>query len=100
MNSIQNNISDLLKLARKFNCFYLSGKLINNFIVTFASPRNIVSLMRFFDVYTGICQGTCKPFFVAGNQVGLIRPDVMKHLQRFPEVCSTDVHSLYHYKNC
>lgn len=37
---------------------------------------------------TGICQGTCKPFFVAGNQVGLIRPDVMKHIQRFPEVCS------------
>lgn len=25
-SSIQNNISDLLKLARKFNCFYLSGK--------------------------------------------------------------------------
>lgn len=49
----------------------------------------ILSLMSFYDVYTGICQGTCKPFFVAGNQVGLIRPDVMKHLQRFPEVCST-----------
>lgn len=50
--------------------------------------------MRFFHVYAGICQGTCKPFFVAGNQVGLIRPDVIKHLQRFPEVCLTVLHGL------
>ncbi|XP_049866150.1 uncharacterized protein LOC126366864 [Pectinophora gossypiella] len=52
------NISELLKLARKFNCFYLSG----------------------------LHQGLCKPFIVAGHQVGLIRSDVMKHLHRFPEV--------------
>ncbi|KAL4710579.1 hypothetical protein ACJJTC_008981 [Scirpophaga incertulas] len=53
-----HNISDLLKLARKFNSFYLSG----------------------------LHQGICKPFIVAGHQVGLIRPNVMKHLQRFPQV--------------
>ncbi|XP_021200867.3 uncharacterized protein LOC110384093 [Helicoverpa armigera] len=57
-SSAQNNISDLLKLAKKFNCFYLSG----------------------------LHQGVCKPFIVAGYQVGLIRPDVMKYLIRFPEV--------------
>ncbi|XP_026730051.1 uncharacterized protein YJR142W [Trichoplusia ni] len=57
-SSAQNNISDLLKLAKKFNCFYLSG----------------------------LHQGICKPFIVAGYQVGLVRPDVMKHLIRFPEV--------------
>ncbi|XP_053602269.1 uncharacterized protein LOC128670546 [Plodia interpunctella] len=59
-SSVQNSISDLLKLARKFNCFYLSG----------------------------LHQGTCVPFLVTGRQVGLIRSDVMKHLQRFPEVFS------------
>ncbi|XP_026485695.1 uncharacterized protein LOC113393172 [Vanessa tameamea] len=59
MNSInKNNISELTKLARKFNCFYLSG----------------------------LHQGICKPFLVAGHQVGLVRPDILKHLQRFPEV--------------
>ncbi|CAH0727874.1 unnamed protein product, partial [Brenthis ino] len=59
MNSTNKiNISELTKLARKFNCFYLSG----------------------------LHQGICKPFLVAGHQVGLIRPDVLKHLQRFPEV--------------
>ncbi|XP_063360919.1 uncharacterized protein LOC134650028 [Cydia amplana] len=58
MNSLQNNISELLKLAKKFNCFYFSG----------------------------LHQGICKPFIVAGHQVGLIRPDIMKYLQKFPEV--------------
>ncbi|CAG9126967.1 hypothetical protein JYU34_016326 [Plutella xylostella] len=58
MTSLQNNISDLLQLARKFNCFYLSG----------------------------LHHGLYKPFIVAGHQVGLVRPDVTKHLQRFPEV--------------
>ncbi|KAI5643825.1 NUDIX domain-containing protein [Phthorimaea operculella] len=57
-SSSQKNISDLLKLARKFNCFYLSG----------------------------LHKGLCKPFIVAGHQVGLIRPDVMKYLHKFPEV--------------
>lgn len=57
-SSAQNNISDLLKLAKKFNCFYLSG----------------------------LHQGICKPFIVGGYQVGLIRPDVMKYLIKFPEV--------------
>ncbi|CAF4777260.1 unnamed protein product [Pieris macdunnoughi] len=59
MNStIASNISEIAKLARKFNCFYLAG----------------------------LHQGTCKPFLVGGHQVGLIRPDILKHLERFPEV--------------
>ncbi|CAG9759770.1 unnamed protein product [Ceutorhynchus assimilis] len=51
-------MSVLLKLAQKFNCFYLSG---------FHSSE-------------------CKPFIVEGFQVGLIRPDVMRQLINFPEV--------------
>lgn len=52
------DMSRLLKLAKKFNCFYVSG---------FNSSE-------------------CKPFIVEGYQVGLIRPDVMKQLIYFPEV--------------
>lgn len=37
--------------------------------------------------FQGLHQGICRPFIVAGHQVGLIRPNVLKHLQRFPEVC-------------
>lgn len=51
MNSIQNNISDLLKLARKFNCFYLSGTYFFSYVMNAYdnTPRNIVPLlMRFF----------------------------------------------------
>ncbi|CAG9560342.1 unnamed protein product [Danaus chrysippus] len=59
MTSIsKTNISELALLARKFNCFYLSG----------------------------LRQGICKPFLVAGHQVGLIRPDILKYLRTFPEV--------------
>ncbi|XP_041976587.1 uncharacterized protein YJR142W [Aricia agestis] len=57
-STTKNTVSELIQLARKFNCFYLQG----------------------------IHQGICKPFLVAGHQVGLIRPDVLKHLHRFPEV--------------
>ncbi|KAH1000208.1 hypothetical protein HUJ04_000127 [Dendroctonus ponderosae] len=48
----------LLKLAQKFNCFYL----------------------------TGYQAAECKPFVVEGCQVGLIRPDVMRQLINYPEV--------------
>lgn len=65
MTAAIDNASELLKLALKFNCFYLSG--LNHNI--------------------------CKPFVVEGHQVGLIRPDVMKHLNRFPEVFT--VHGKY-----
>ncbi|XP_050304771.1 uncharacterized protein LOC126742213 [Anthonomus grandis grandis] len=53
-----NKMSPLLALARKFNCFYLSG---------FRSSE-------------------CKPFIVEGFQVGLISPKVMKHLINYPQV--------------
>ncbi|XP_019873561.2 uncharacterized protein LOC109601730 [Aethina tumida] len=58
MSAEVNNVSRVLKLAQKFNCFYLSG---------------LKSL-------------ECKPFVVEGCQVGLVRPDVMKQLLRYPEV--------------
>ncbi|XP_031350175.1 uncharacterized protein LOC116175931 [Photinus pyralis] len=53
-----SSMSRLLKLAHTFNCFYLSG----------------------------LNSGQCRPFIVEGFQVGLIRPDVMKQLLRYPEV--------------
>ncbi|KAF7287369.1 uncharacterized protein LOC143191046 [Rhynchophorus ferrugineus] len=56
--SVDECITRLLALAKRFNCFYLSG---------FHSSE-------------------CKPFVVEGYQVGLIRPDVMKELIHFPEV--------------
>lgn len=77
----QNNISDLLKLARKFNCFYLAGMSTFHFL-----NLEIDSLVIKRYTFLGLHQGICKPFIVAGHQVGLIRPDVIKHLQRFPEV--------------
>lgn len=45
--------------------------------------------------FTGLPKGDCKPFIVDGRQVGLIRPDVFKHLNKYPEVfCIRDVESL------
>ncbi|XP_023019014.1 uncharacterized protein [Leptinotarsa decemlineata] len=51
-------MSRLFKFAQKFNSFYLSG---------FKASE-------------------CKPFLVEGFQVGLVRPEVMKELLRYPEV--------------
>ncbi|XP_063700318.1 uncharacterized protein LOC134830692 [Culicoides brevitarsis] len=50
--------SRFLQLAKKINCFYLNG----------------------------ILKGECRPFFVDGKQVGLIRPDVVNKLLNYPEV--------------
>ncbi|XP_058798534.1 uncharacterized protein LOC131668418 [Phymastichus coffea] len=51
-------MSRLLKLAKKFNCFYLSG----------------------------LHAGDCRAFVVDGQQIGLVRPDVMKELLNYPQV--------------
>ncbi|KAL2722395.1 uncharacterized protein YJR142W-like [Vespa mandarinia] len=51
-------MSRLLKLANKVNCFYLSG----------------------------FHAGECRAFVVDGQQVGLVRPDVMKELLNHPQV--------------
>ncbi|CAB0029540.1 unnamed protein product [Trichogramma brassicae] len=51
-------MSRLLKLAKKFNCFYLSG----------------------------LHAGDCRAFVVDGQQIGLVRPDVMKELLNHPQV--------------
>ncbi|XP_023288246.1 uncharacterized protein YJR142W [Orussus abietinus] len=51
-------MSRLLKLARKCNCFYLSG----------------------------FHSGDYRAFVVDGQQIGLIRPDVLKELLNYPQV--------------
>ncbi|KAK0167098.1 hypothetical protein PV327_004541 [Microctonus hyperodae] len=51
-------MSRLLKIANRFNCFYLSG----------------------------FRTGECRAFVVDGQQVGLVRPDVMKELLNYPQV--------------
>ncbi|XP_075235570.1 uncharacterized protein LOC142332833 isoform X2 [Lycorma delicatula] len=58
MASEETSMSRLLKLAQEFNCFYLKG----------------------------LQKGNCRPFVVAGQQVGLVRPDVMVELNSYPEV--------------
>ncbi|XP_026667496.1 uncharacterized protein YJR142W isoform X1 [Ceratina calcarata] len=55
-------MSRLLKLANKFNCFYLSG-----------NP-------------SGFHTGECRAFVVDGQQIGLVRPDVIKELLNYPQV--------------
>jgi len=56
------NMTRLMKLAQKFNCFYLSG----------------------------LVKGDCRPFVVDGQQVGLIKQDVLKHLNKYPNVFRID----------
>lgn len=51
-------MSRLLKLANKFNCFYLSG----------------------------FHTGECRAFVVDGQQIGLVRPDVIRELVNYPQV--------------
>lgn len=34
----------------------------------------------------GLQKGDCRPFVIEGYQVGLIRPDMLKNLLKFPEV--------------
>ncbi|XP_062546890.1 uncharacterized protein LOC134212764 [Armigeres subalbatus] len=51
-------MSRLLKLAQKFNCFYLNG----------------------------LAKGECRPFVIDGQQVGLISQNVMEQLLKYPEV--------------
>uniref|UniRef100_A0A182RJA8 Nudix hydrolase domain-containing protein n=1 Tax=Anopheles funestus TaxID=62324 RepID=A0A182RJA8_ANOFN len=51
-------MSRLLKLAQKFNCFYLNGFM----------------------------KGDCRPFVVDGHQVGLVSQNVIEQLLKYPEV--------------
>lgn len=36
----------------------------------------------------------CRPFVVAGHQVGLVRPDVMTQLTRYPDVFNIQPHAV------
>lgn len=56
--TVGESTSRLLSLAKKCNCFYLSG----------------------------FHSGECRAFVVDGQQVGLVRPDVMKELLNYPQV--------------
>ncbi|XP_022223125.1 uncharacterized protein YJR142W isoform X1 [Drosophila obscura] len=58
MSSTEVKLSRLLILAQKFNNFYL----------------------------TGFHKGDIRPFLVEGQQVGLIKSDVLKQLVKYPEV--------------
>lgn len=39
-----------------------------------------------FNLILGLHRGDCRPFIVDGEQVGVIRPDVLKQLLKYPEV--------------
>lgn len=39
-----------------------------------------------FCLFLGLHRGDCRPFIVDGEQVGVIRPDVLKQLFNYPEV--------------
>lgn len=56
----------------------------NRFFLVLSSLVQRTILIRFF--FLGFEQNACSPFIVCGQQVGLIRPDVMKELLKFPEV--------------
>lgn len=40
----------------------------------------------YFYYLTGFQKGDIRPFLVEGEQVGLIKADVVKQLQRYPEI--------------
>lgn len=52
--------------------------------VVFAVFKPVILISLYFK--TGILKGECRPFFVDGKQVGLIRPDVVNKLLNYPEV--------------
>lgn len=43
-------------------------------------------LLQIFVSVAGLRKGECRPFIIEGHQVGLIRPDIMKTLLRYPEI--------------
>lgn len=47
------------------------------------------SIFRFRPI-PGLVKGECRPFVVDGQQVGLIRPDVLKQLYNYPDVFRID----------
>ncbi|KAL1464307.1 hypothetical protein WDU94_003965 [Cyamophila willieti] len=61
-------ISQILKLAQKFNNFYLNGFQSNEYL----------------------------PFVIDGHQVGLIKPEVKKHLLSYPDIFTFQVNNTVH----
>lgn len=46
-------------------------------------------LYHFF-LFIGPNEGDCKSFYISGEQVGIIRSDIWKHLQHYPSVFQYD----------
>lgn len=63
--------------------FYLSVFFICLFRYYRRTNRKCTHIFFFF---LGLLKGDCKPFIVDGQQVGLIRPDVLKQLSQHPDV--------------
>ncbi|XP_026683727.1 uncharacterized protein LOC103515132 isoform X1 [Diaphorina citri] len=69
MNTLEGSaISQTLKLAQKFNNFYLNG----------------------------FHNSECVPFVINGHQVGLIKPEVKKHLLSYPDIFSVQANNSIH----
>lgn len=45
-------------------------------------------------ILIGLVKGECRPFVVDGQQVGLIRPDVLKQLYNYPDVFRIDTNEM------
>lgn len=73
-------MSKFLKLAHKFNSFYLNGTsvLTNN-----DNNYNDIAILC---EYPGLQKKECRAFIVDGIQVGLVRATVMSELSRYPNV--------------
>nr|CAD7434020.1 unnamed protein product [Timema monikensis] len=51
-----------------------------------AVKLNTTSALANYATEAGIHKGDCRPFIVEGHQVGLVRPDVMCELVRYPDI--------------
>jgi len=72
-------------LARKFNCFYFNG---NNNLRQFILDQIKETFFLIF-LSSGDLQN-CRPFLVAGVQVGLMQPRVVEAALRHPDVFHFD----------
>lgn len=69
-------------LACGFACIMI---LSQNLLASFG-PELPKHIQYTFGLIPGLYNGECRPFIVDGLQVGVIRPDVLKELFKFPEV--------------
>lgn len=85
-------LNKLLRLAQKFNTFYVNGEcpacLPASFYVHKASrergKESNIKIPSF--LLPELSKKQCHPFIVDGMMVGLIRPDIYKHLLDYKDV--------------